>query len=144
MPAWRHQAVSWTNAYNQRDPLTSFHTNVYLNTQDINPQVVFEIHNFDIIAISPRRRCVKLIGKSMNLIWHCALKWWFLIAKPPIIHDINTLFFEECHWLVSTVHIFRHNTYYTVLPVLSLALICDRPISFIITLPQATFWIYFD
>ena len=37
--------------YHQPD---SFQGNVYLNTQDINPSVMFEIYTFEITATSPR------------------------------------------------------------------------------------------
>ena len=40
--------------HNQRDPLVFIVDIVYLNTQDINPHVSFEIYAFEITAASPR------------------------------------------------------------------------------------------
>ena len=46
----------------------SFLSDVYLNTQDINPQVVFEIDTFVITAISHRGQWVKSLRPS-DAIW---------------------------------------------------------------------------
>ena len=42
--------------------ILDIHSNVCLNTQDINPQVVFEISTFEIIATPPRGQWVNSPG----------------------------------------------------------------------------------
>ena len=47
---WWYQTITGTNAI----LWDLFQDNTYLNTQDVNPEVVFEIYTFEIIATSPR------------------------------------------------------------------------------------------
>ena len=67
--------------YFQQSPLKFIQGYVYLNTQDINPQIVFKIYTFEITATSPSGQWVydiKIIvlsykcydqTKSVNPLW---------------------------------------------------------------------------
>ena len=44
----------------------SFLDGIYLNTQDFNPQIVFEIYTFEMMIVSSREQWVKLISFLNN------------------------------------------------------------------------------
>ena len=52
--AFTSQNMNYCDLQSTRSSGNSFQGNVYLKTRDINPQVVFEISTFEIIATSPR------------------------------------------------------------------------------------------
>ena len=87
---------------------------VYLNTQDINYQVVFKIYTFEITTTSPRRQSVSTIHPVFaihnHIFWtvHLLVTWhlWYELQCSPIIILLSKIFPRKKE---STTHLWGLN-----------------------------------